>query len=196
MFCPACGAGQIRVATPGESSDPGAERQPDGPLHPSGGQPPFATADGTIHWDLFFKAALPLAAVIGVITWLFFPSILLVLPLMFRSTLGRYRRLHCGTLNSGQGARLGAVMALLSFAVFAVFFAPTAWWNRDYLVTRIQQVAAQSPDPQFQQSMLWFTGSAGLVACIGVMLAFALLIFLLIGLLSGALMTGAPRNRS
>jgi hypothetical protein len=195
VFCPACGAAQIRVSSPGEARDR-AEHAPDDPLQAAGRPFAVAAGDGGIRWDLFVKTALPLSAVTGVITWLLFPAILLVLPLMFRSTLGRYRRFHPGALSSGQGARLGALMALLSFAVFAVFFVPTAWWNRDYLVTKLQQVAAQSPDLQVQHSMLWFTGGAGLIACLGLMLVFALIIFILIGLLSGALMTGAPKNRS
>jgi hypothetical protein len=85
-------------------------------------------------------------------------------------------------------------MALLSFFAFLIFMLPTVLLNRDALLTRIHEMAGQNPDPQAQQMILWFTTNAGFAVLTCLALAIGLIIFLVVGLVSGALMT-PPKNQ-
>jgi len=86
-------------------------------------------------------------------------------------------------------------MALLSFVVFAVFFLPTVVLGRESLIGRIRDMAGQNPDPQAQQMILWFTTHNGFIVLTGVVMMISLLVFTIVGLVSGALMTAQSRNR-
>ena len=193
VFCPTCGAAQIKVtARPPENQDRPAAKNPESGWNPATGDfPAIAHPDG-IHWGAFVRIASPLAALTGIVAWLFFPAVLIALPLSLRRTIVRYRPFHAGALTSGQGARLGAFMALLSFTAFMILFLPVILLNRAALITKIHETALQNPDPQIQQTMLWFATNTGLIVFIAFMLLFMFVIFLVIGLVGGALMT---RNR-
>jgi hypothetical protein len=149
-----------------------------------------------IQWKVFFSTASPLAALTGFLAFLFSPlTVVLVLPLSLRRIIGRYRPYHPGILNSAQGARLGAFMALLSFAAFLIFFLATISLNRGPLLARIHAVAMQNPDPRIQQELLWFTTNAGFAVITSLVLLFFLIMFEIVGLISGALIASAPKNR-
>jgi hypothetical protein len=194
VFCPACGAAQIRVTTPETRSQfPYAESDAES-LESIGGVHHAPATHGGIQWRVFFRTASPFAALTGFLGWLFFPAVLVVFPLSFRRTVRQYRPFHSGQLTSGQGARLGAFMALLSFFAFLIFMLPTVLLNRDALLTRIHEMAGQNPDPQAQQMILWFTTNAGFAVLTCLALAIGLIIFLVVGLVSGALMT-PPKNQ-
>ena len=155
---------------------------------------PAGSASG-IQWRLFLRNALPWAALTGLISSLFFPIVLLAFPLNFRRVLAQYRLFHPGPLSSGAGARLGSAMALLSFVFLVPFFVLTMYLSHDGLITRIRDMASQNSDPQAQQVLLWCTTNAGFIVISGLVLGFFLLLFLFVGLVSGALMTGQPKNR-
>jgi len=149
-----------------------------------------------IQWRVYSSAALPLALLTGFIAAMFFPAVIVAFPLSFRRTLSRYRRFHSGPLPSRQGARLGAFMALLTFGASLIFYVPTIVLGHDTLVGRIRDLAAQYPDPQAQQMVLWFTTPSGFIVLSTLVLVFMLFIMLLVGLLCGALMTGRSENHS
>lgn len=195
-FCPACGAPQIRVSQQQEESQDVASENEVGISSEitAAGQPPQVRQE--IQWRVFFSAASPLAALTGLLAFLFSPlTVLLVLPLSLRRIIARYRAYHPGSLRSGQGARLGAFMALLSFLAFLIFFLATISLNREPLLARIQEMAARNPDPQVQQAMLWFTTSTGFIVITGFTLFVLLIVFEIVGMVSGALMASPSKNR-
>jgi len=158
--------------------------------------PPPPPGAGKIQWGVFFRTASPLSALTGFLACLFFPlAIALVLPLSLRRILNRYRPYHLGGLGVWQGARLGAFMALLSFASFLIFALPTLSVKHDAMVEMLRDRASQYPDPQAQQMALWFTTRPGFALIIALMMLFFLIIFLIVGAASGALMASQQKNR-
>lgn len=193
VYCPACGAAQIRVATPApESQSPSPDTEsPDSIVD----APHAPTIQPGIQWGVFFRAASPLAALTGFLAWIFFPTVLVAFPLSFRRTVRQYRPFHPGQLTSGQGAGLGAFMALLSFFAFVIFLLPTIVLGRDVFLARIREMASQNPDPQAQQMVLWFTTNTGFIVLTCMVFAIFLVIFVVVGLVSGALIT-PPKDRA
>lgn len=150
-----------------------------------------------IQWGVFFRTASPLAALTGFLGFLFSPlTVLFVLPLSLRRTIHRYRPYHAGKLSSGQGARLGAFMALLSFVAFLIFFLATISLKREALLKMFQEQAGQYHDPQSQQVLAWLASNQGFAIFTVGALFFALLVFLGIGAISGALMAAPPKKRA
>jgi hypothetical protein len=196
VFCPACGAPQIRVPLPStETQEPALENEVDVSSPASTPSQPAAPAREGIQWKVFFSTASPLAALTGFLAFLFSPlTVLVVLPLSLRRIISRYRPYHPGMLRSGQGARLGAFMALLSFAAFLIFFLATLSMNRGPLLARIHELATQNPDPQVQQALLWFTSNTGFIVITGLTLMVFFILFEIVGMISGAIMA-PPKNR-
>jgi Na+-transporting methylmalonyl-CoA/oxaloacetate decarboxylase gamma subunit len=160
----------------------------------TGAPPPSTVSSGRIQWGLLFRTASPLAIVTGVATFLFFPvGLLLVLPFNLKRIITRYRPLHRGTLNAGQGALAGIFMAFLSFLAFVVFFFATLSVNRGPMLNKLHEIAMQNPDPQAQQIMLWYTSNDGFPILIAFVLLFFLVLFLVAGGISGALITRSKR---
>jgi hypothetical protein len=104
-------------------------------------------------------------------------------------------------LGRGQGARMGAMMAALSFGFFLVsfFISLSLFWAdfRNTMIAKIHEIAAQNPDPQAQQMMQRFTTPDGFIVFTAMVLGSILLIFLIIGVGSGVLAValGKARNR-
>jgi hypothetical protein len=193
-FCAACGAPQIRVSTPEQPLNVPAEQQDvprvfqEQPIPPSGRLAPYTG----IAWKDFIHAATPLAAVTGILTVPLAPLGLFVLhPATLIWTIARYRRNRPLAIRAGQGARMGAVMGALSFGFFLpCFLATITIWRthyREMMIARINEIAAQNPDPQAQQMTQWFTTPHGLIVFTAMGLGTILLIFLVIGMGSGAL---------
>jgi ABC-type antimicrobial peptide transport system permease subunit len=122
-------------------------------------------------------------------------ALLLVFPLGLRRTLFRYRPYQAGELRSGQSALLGGFMALLSFIAFLIFSVSTISLKREPLLDRLHELAAQNPDPQVQQMMLWFTTNTGFIVIIALTMLIFLVIFLVVGFITGALMSGPSKKR-
>ena len=155
-----------------------------------GTPPPPAEPAARIQWGVFFRLASPLAILAGVVTYLFPPiGLFLLLPITLKRIIARYRPLHSGALRSGQGALMGAFMAALSFVAFLVFVLPTLSLSRTPMLDKIREKAAQAPDPQSQQMMLWFTTTQGFIVFTALLIGFVLAIFLITGAVSGAVIT-------
>jgi hypothetical protein len=192
-FCPACNAPQIRVSGPAQVDN---EFPPPGePKVPLGDASSRTAIPGKIQWGVFFRIALPHSAIVGFLTFLLLPvGLLLVLPLSLGRIITRYRQLHAGALRSGQGARMGAFMALLSFVSFLVFAVPTISVNRAALLDMIAERARQNPDPQSQALVVWFATTPGFIFFTAISMLILLVFFLIVGMASGALMTGSKNT--
>jgi hypothetical protein len=204
-FCAACGAPQIRVSTPEQPLDvPEKQPQdlphvfPERPLPSPGG---LALSTG-IAWKDFIHAATPLAAITGILTVPLVPlGLFVLLPANLIWAIARYRRNRPLAIRAGQGARMGAVMGVLSFGFFLPCFLATTtlWWTqyRELMIARINEIAAQNPDPQAQQLTQWLATPHGLIVSAAIGLGTILLVFLVIGMGSGALAIalGKARNR-
>jgi uncharacterized membrane protein len=204
-FCASCGAPQIRVSAPEPPLDvPEQQPQDLSPVFPQRPFPPsgsLALSPG-IAWKDFVRAATPLAAFTGIVTVPLAPlGLFVLLPATLIWAIARYRRSRPLAIRAGQGARMGAVMGVLSFSFFLPCFLVTiALWRTQYrelMIARINELAAQNPDPQAQQMLQGFATSHGLIVFTAIGLGTILLIFLVIGMGSGALAVamGKARNR-
>jgi len=203
-FCAACGAPQIRVSTPEKPLNVPGEQQEVPPVFSEQPFPPsghFAPSAG-IAWKDFIHAAIPLAAVTGIITVPLAPlGLFVLLPANLIWAIVRYRRKRPLAIRAGQGARMGAVMGALSFGFFLPCFLVTITvWRTQYreqMIARINEIAAQNPDPQAQQMLQGMATPHGLIVFTAIGLGTILLIFLVIGIGSGALAValGKARNR-
>jgi hypothetical protein len=204
-FCPACGAPQIRVSRPieplAEVQDlPAAELTSD-QVAAIASTPANLTGRSGIQWKSFSRTAAPLAAFTGMLT-VMAPGLgfFILLPGSLMVSIYIYRRTRPAPMRGGQGARMGALMGLLSFVFFTVFFLVAISLNqpkyREVIVNMIHEAAAQNPDQQVQQVVQWFATTDGLITFTAMILAFALVCFLIIGVGSGALavILGKPRN--
>ena len=168
------------------------------PFPPSGG---LALTTGIV-WRDFIHAAAPLAAVTGILTVPLAPlGLFVLLPANLIWAIARYRRNCPLAIRAGQGARMGALMGVMSFGFFlACFLATITVWRTQYrelMIARINEIAAQNPDPQTQQMMQGMATPHGLIVFTAIGLGTILLIFLVIGMGSGALAIalGRARNR-
>ncbi|MBZ5507576.1 MAG: hypothetical protein LAO78_19110 [Acidobacteriia bacterium] len=156
---------------------------------------------GRIEWKAFIRSAAPMAALSGVLTALQpLLGLFIALPASLVWTISLYRRRRPAPMRSGQGARMGALMGLLSFGFYAAFFlSPVSQGKfREVIVNSIQERAAQAPDPQSQQVLQWFATPHGFIAVTAFILAVILVIFLIIGITSGAMAVALakPSNRT
>ena len=204
-FCPACGAPQIRVSRPieplAEVQDlPAAELTSD-QVAAISSTPANLVGRSGIQWKSFARTAAPLAAFTGMLT-VMAPGLgfFVLLPGSLMVAIYIYRRTRPAPMRGGQGARMGALMGLLSFVFFTVFFLVAVSLNqpkyREVIVDRIHEVAAQNPDQQAQQMLQWFATTDGLITVTAIFLIFVLVFFVIIGVGSGALAVtlGKPRN--
>jgi hypothetical protein len=193
-FCPACGAPQIRVSRPVESPQEETNIPNTGlPAPPSVGSalPAGTPIMAGIDWKYFLRTAIPLAALTDVLTMTLHPLALFVfLPANLVWAISRYRRHRPVAIGRGQGARMGAMMGLLSFSFFLAFFLVDISFQRtqyrDIMITQIHQISAQNPDPQAQQMLQWFATPEGLITFTAIALVTILLICLAVGTGSGA----------
>lgn len=155
-----------------------------------------------IHWKSFLRVAVPLAVALGLFTaygplqgWL------ILLPVSVFLAIYVYQRRHTGPLKPAQGAKMGAVIVLISFAlpviIVAVSVARDPAGYRQQIENQIKDAVAHNPNPQFQQmaqTMLSGTGGIALVTAVG--MTMVLLFLLVIGGASGALATVFFRAKS
>jgi hypothetical protein len=62
------------------------------------------------------------------------------------------------------------------------------------MLERIHKLATQNPDPHMQQTLLWFASNTGFIVITGLTLMFFLVMFEVVGMISGAIMA-TPKNR-
>lgn len=126
-------------------------------------------------------------------------ALFVFLPANLVWAISRYRRNRPIAIRSGQGARMGALMGLLSFAFFLAFFLIGLIFQhgqyRDIMITKIHQISAQNPDPQAQQMLQWFTTPDGLITFTVFALVMGLVICLAVGTGSGAVATALGKDR-
>lgn len=120
------------------------------------------------------------------------------LPASLFWSISSYRRRQPVPIRPGQGAAMGALVALLSFTVFLFFSLAAIYFKtaeyREFVRSQIHEIAARNPDPQSQQIQQWFATPDGMIVLTAIGLGTALLAFLIIGTASGALAV-ALRNR-
>jgi hypothetical protein len=193
-FCPACGAPQIRVSRaiePSQQETTASDSGVPAPPLPVSALPAELSVTAAIDWKYFLRTAIPLAALTDVLTITLHPLALFVfLPANLVWAISRYRRHHPVAIGSGQGARMGAMMGLLSFTFFLAFFLVSLSFQRtqyrDIMITQIHQISAQNPDPQAQQMLQWFATPEGLITFTAIALVTVLLVCLAVGTGSGA----------
>jgi hypothetical protein len=203
-FCPACGAPQIRVSRPVETSQQetiAADSAFSALPSPDSALPSKLSTRVGIDWRYFLRTAIPLAALTDVLTTTLHPLALFVfLPASLVWAISRYRRHRPVAIGSGQGAFMGAMMGLLSFAFFLAFFLIKISFQltqyRDIMITQIHQLSAQNPDPEAQQMLQWFATPEGLITFTAIALVTILLICLAVGSGSGALVGALRKEKS
>src|SRR5262245_15203255 len=163
-FCSSCGAPQIKV-----SRSPDQPAPEPGPVAPNSPHPiPPAAYDPAslvpgIDWWQFLRPVLPLAFLTGIATAVLPPlGFFVLLPANIVFSISRYRHRRPQPLRGGQGARMGAMTALLSFGVFLATFYLLWGTYRPLIVNKILETAAQNPDLQARQMMQWLATPEGL----------------------------------
>jgi uncharacterized membrane protein len=196
-FCSSCGAPQIKVSRAPELPVPEAgSATPDLP-HPAPvvAYDPSSLVSG-IEWRHFLQVALPLSVLTGVVTVILPPlGFFVILPACTILSISRYQHRRARSLRGGQGARMGAMTATLSFGFFLATFSVLWGTYRSLIVGKIQEAAAQTPDLQARQMMQWLATPEGLPVFLIMFLGMILVVFLLVGLASGALAARLGRNR-
>ena len=181
MFCPSCGAAQIRVTTeqqpPEQISDKAhdqieAQVQPNPGLSAPSGSGGFAasahseaSAPAPSSWQIqrksFLRTGLPLALVASLIC-LWNPGLgWLALVATVVWAILHHQRQHAGPISSGTGARLGALMGLLTFVFYlllvtvgfalSISLQHNAGEVRNEMARQIQQAAASTQAPSGTQ---------------------------------------------
>jgi hypothetical protein len=155
-----------------------------------------------IHWKTFLRIAAPLAGVVAFFTAAnVLLGCLIVLPGSVIFALHIYRRRRQGPFRTGQAAKLGALLGLLSLAclgiVLAVLVARDPATYRQETEKAVKEALARNPNPQAQQLVeKWFSGPAGTARLTALGMTFLLVILMIIGGLSGALAAALARDRS
>jgi hypothetical protein len=213
-FCQDCGAPQIRVAVPeseaaavaGDVSSDVLSAPPVFSLDPPTVPVRLSAAalSGGIDWPRALRVCA-IAALISIVVM----TVRLMVPLL--ATLGAgclavvfYRRRN-PTWRGGArpGAQLGAVTALFSSGILAIFsviiyaLLQAGGQTRQQLLEAVRQVASRSNDPQMQAALDLLKEPEGLAAKLIIGMAGLLLVSVAAGSLAGA-MTGAflrRRNR-
>ncbi|HEX4604670.1 MAG TPA: hypothetical protein VH724_11790 [Candidatus Angelobacter sp.] len=200
-FCPCCRAPQIKVSKALEQPLPAQEQpgsiQQDSAAHPHP-PPKFASPlaakslspSDRIEWKTFIRSATPMAALAAIVIILSpLPGLFIVLPAGLAWTISRYRRHRPAPMRASHGARMGAMMGLLSFGFYGAFFLSPGSQEklRDLIASRIQEQASHAPDPQSQQVLQWFATPHGFIVITAFIMVFILVIFLAIGVASGAM---------
>ena len=138
---------------------------------------------------------MPLSVLTGIVTAILPPlGFFVVLPAITILSISRYQHRRARSLRGGQGARMGALTAILSFAFFLATVSLLWGTYRPLIVNKIQEAAAQTPDAQTRQMMQWLATPEGLPVFLIMFMGMILVIFLLLGLASGALAARLSRN--
>jgi hypothetical protein len=192
VFCPHCRAPQIRVAV----VEPVAAMPADSPV-----QPGQLTASETVpiiavpmRWD---QAAQPCAvaafiAALGMVFRLIVPVIAVIGAGFLAVALYRRRNPEIA-VSARTGARLGAICGFFCagmtaiLGAFRVAILHEGGKIRTVLLDALQQQSGRYPDPEFQTSLDFFRSPTGLVLMLVFFFIVALILFILMGMLGGAL---------
>jgi hypothetical protein len=191
VFCPHCRAPQIRVIV----------AEPVAAVPVATGAQARLTSSETVpliavpmRWD---QAAQPCAvaaliAALGMVFKLIVPVIAAIGCGFLAVAL--YRRRNPGiAIHARTGARLGAICGLFCFGMTAILGAlrvlilHEGGKIRATLLDAIQQASARSPDPQSQPALDFLRSPDGLLLMFVFLLIAGLIMFVLLGMLGGAL---------
>jgi hypothetical protein len=195
-FCAHCGAPQIRVAMAQEEpvlASPGESPSETDPLVLSASQPlPPGSFAVLWHQALPASAIAALVAALLMCLGLMVP-ILAMLGAGFLAVVLYRRRTLGGLLKATSGAQVGAVSGFFSFGMAAIIEAlAVALFRsgaqiRNKMLEAIQQAASRTSDPQAQQVFDYFKSPAGMAVMMIFVLIFALISFIVLGGIGGAL---------
>ena len=192
VFCPHCRAPQIRVAV----ADPVAAIPADSPV-----QPGQLAASQTVpvlavpmRWD---QAAQPCAVAafigaLGMVLRLIVPVVAVIGAGFLAVALYRRRNPEIA-LRARTGARLGGVCGFFCGGMTAILGAlrvailHEGGKIRAFLLDVVQQQSGRSAEPEFQASLDFFRSPTGLVVMLVFFFIVALILFILMGMLGGAL---------
>lgn len=131
--------------------------------------------------------------VAGLATAFYAPvGLLIVVPLTVVMTVRSYTKQHPLPLRPGQGAKLGMMVGLLSFAALAVLLCAILLIDgsqlREGMASAALLAASRNPDPHVQELLRSLVSTnQGLYLIIGTFLFFFLILQLLLTALAGAL---------
>jgi len=191
VFCPHCRAPQIRVIIAEPATVPATSAAQAAPLTAAETVPVIAVP---MSWD---QAAQPCAvaaliAAVGIVTRLINPIVASVGAGFLAVAL--YRRRNPGiAIHARTGARLGAICGFFCFGITAILGAVRVailhegGKIRASLLDVVQQTAVRYNDPQYQASLDFLRSPAGLLTLLVFYFIVALILFILLGMLGGAL---------
>ena len=197
VFCPECGAPQIRVALKTEPADAPAFADH---THDPEPLPPSLLPD-KLNWSQFFRASWLLILLTGIASMVYLPvGMLLFLPGSIVAAVRIYSRRHAGFLRAGQGATLGAAFGFLAFLLATI--PPTFYFSahpvefRTMLTQQMHEALARRPDPQVQKTLEGIMSSnESLIAFSVLVVLFAMVIFLIVGSIAGASTVALSREK-
>jgi hypothetical protein len=199
VFCPHCRAPQIRVAV----AEPVAAVAADNPLQPE--QLPASETVPIIAVPMSWDQALQPCAIAALIAALGIVLKLIALPIALIGAgflaVALYRRRNPEVaLHARAGARVGAICGFLCFGITAILGAlrvtilhesAQVWAEvgqiRADLLKSLQQRAGSYSAQQLQASLDFVRSPTGLVVMLVGLAIFTLILFILMGMLGGAL---------
>jgi hypothetical protein len=201
-FCPSCRAPQIRVTTPASAQPDQPSTEPLPPGTPASIEPPAVPvhfAQPTpIDWKKFRRISLPLIAVSTLANIFLVPLGFLLFLACTMLAVSRYRRVHPGALPASQGAKLGAVMALLSLSVPCVVAFILTFYNaaenQQQMVRGLQQRLPPNPDRILLHLVQWIGTYRGYVIASLISFGVVFVVLLVVASLIGALTATTFRN--
>ncbi len=193
-FCPSCNAPQIRVAVPevatSPSFEPGtpAEMQPPAQPVPLSVPPPSPTS---IEWTAGRPAVLTAGILSGFCFFLPLNLVWIVGGGLLAVWLYSRRRSPYMQIDTGTGAKLGAVTGVVAYAIFscvallAFTFASDKLWGQ--LTSAMKERAGPNPEANVQQMFDIMNTAQGkaMIAVIVMVMMFGM--FLVLGTVGGAL---------
>jgi hypothetical protein len=195
-FCQQCGAPQIRVPV----SEPSAESMPAGSasmLEQSRdlGPGPLGIPAGSLSvgWTHALKPCALAAAVAVVLQILGLNPFVGALAAGFLAAAFSRRRVSGTAIRAGAGARLGVLSGLLLFGMstipemFAVAVLHKGAEMRSQMMEKLQQMATRYPGPEIQPFLDFVKSPDGFAIMMVASVIFALVAFVVLGGLGGAL---------
>jgi len=190
VFCPHCRAPQIRVIIAEPATLPATAPQT-GALTASETVPMIAVP---MNWDQTAQpcAVAALIAALGMVTSLINPIVASIGAGFLAVALYRRRNPEI-VIHARRGARLGAICGFFCFGMTAILGAVRVAILhegdkiRATLLDAVQQQSVRYNDPQYQPTLDFLRSPAGLLAILVFWLIAGLIIFILLGMLGGAL---------
>lgn len=194
-FCRYCGAPQIRVAiaeAPGAATPEFAALSTAPPIAASPSEVPASLL--AIQWDHALPAC-GIAAAAGALLMVMglMVPVLAMLGTGFLATMLYRRRAVGSLLRASTGAQLGSISGVFCFGITAILGAiRVALFNwapalRSKLLEVIDQAASRADDPQAQQIFDYFKTPPGMAVMVMFFLFFALIFFVFLSGIGGAL---------